>query len=101
MIPTAGYRNGPKYCPHTSGKNETQDARAEASAQAEHATFRGRWLPWLFLLPTLLVLAVFSYYPAARALRLSVFRANLIVSNESSCASPISPSCCPARCSIR
>ena len=60
----------------------SQEARAEASAQAEHATFRGRWLPWLFLLPTLLVLAVFSYYPAARTLRLSVFRANLIVGNE-------------------
>ena len=60
----------------------SQEARAEASAQAERATFRGRWLPWLFLLPTLLVLAVFSYYPAARTLRLSVFRANLIVGNE-------------------
>ena len=60
----------------------SQEARAEASAQAEHATFRGRWLPWLFLLPTLLVLGVFSYYPAARTLRLSVFRANLIVGNE-------------------
>lgn len=60
----------------------SQEAHAEASAQAEHATFRGRWLPWLFLLPTLLVLGVFSYYPAARTLRLSVFRANLIVGNE-------------------
>ena len=60
----------------------SQEARAEASAQAEHATFRGRWLPWLFLLPTLLVLGVFSYSPAARTLRLSVFRANLIVGNE-------------------
>ncbi|WP_424950894.1 carbohydrate ABC transporter permease [Deinococcus sp.] len=55
--------------------------KAEAVA-AEHATFRGRWLPWLFLLPTLIVLAIFSYYPAIRTLRLSVFRANIIIGNE-------------------
>lgn len=53
-----------------------------ASAADEHATFRGRWLPWLFLLPTLVVLAVFSYYPAMRTLRLSVFRSNIIIGNE-------------------
>ncbi|GGJ80144.1 carbohydrate ABC transporter permease [Deinococcus aquiradiocola] len=58
-----------------------QDARADVAA-LEHATFRGRWLPWLFLAPTLIVLAVFSYYPAARTLRLSVFRSNIIVGNE-------------------
>jgi len=51
-------------------------------AGGEHATFRGRWLPWLLLLPTLLVLGVFSYYPAVKTLRLSVFRSNLIVGNE-------------------
>ncbi|WP_425146280.1 carbohydrate ABC transporter permease [Deinococcus sp.] len=55
--------------------------RAEAVPE-ERATFRGRWLPWLFLAPSLLVLAVFSYYPALRTLRLSVFRANIIVGNE-------------------
>ena len=59
-----------------------REVRADAAAEAEHATFRGRWLPWLFLLPTLLVLAVFSYYPAARTLRLSVFRSNIVVGNE-------------------
>ena len=48
----------------------------------DHATFTGRWLPWLLLLPTLLILGVFSYYPAIRTLRLSVFRANIIVGNE-------------------
>ena len=57
-------------------------AQAEAASSSEHATFKGRWLPWLFLLPTLIVLAVFSYYPAARTLRLSVFRANIIIGNE-------------------
>jgi len=48
----------------------------------EHATFRSWGLPWLLLLPTLLVLGVFSYYPAVRTLRLSLFRSNLIVGNE-------------------
>ena len=56
--------------------------RAETAAPEEHATFRSRTLPWLFLAPSLVVLAIFSYYPAARTLRLSVFRANLIVGNE-------------------
>ena len=58
----------------------TQETR-DRSDQG-HATFRGRWLPWLLLLPTLLILGVFSYYPAIRTLRLSVFRANIIVGNE-------------------
>ena len=52
------------------------------TAGGERATFRGGWLPWLLLLPTLLILGVFSYYPAIRTLRLSVFRANIIVGNE-------------------
>ena len=49
---------------------------------AERAVFKGWVLPWLFLLPTLLTLAVFLYYPAARTLRLSVFRSNIILGNE-------------------
>ena len=53
-----------------------------ASSADEHATFRGRLLPWLFLLPTFVVIAVFLYYPAARTLRLSVFRANIVIGNE-------------------
>lgn len=36
----------------------------------------------MLLLPTLLILGVFSYYPALRTLRLSAFRANIIVGNE-------------------
>jgi sn-glycerol 3-phosphate transport system permease protein len=59
---------------------EAQDRQPKAGG--EHATFTGRWLPWLLLLPTLLILGLFSYYPAARTLRLSVFRANIIVGNE-------------------
>lgn len=47
-----------------------------------HAVFRSRILPWLFLLPTLLILGVFLYYPAVRTLRLSVFRSNIILGNE-------------------
>lgn len=71
----------------TAPLQPTQSHAREAPAglprqSAAHATFRSRWLPWLFLLPTLLVLGVFSYYPAARTLRLSAFRANIIVGNE-------------------
>ena len=47
-----------------------------------HATFKGRWLPWLFLVPTFLILGVFSYLPAAQTLRLSLFRSNIIIGNE-------------------
>ncbi|MGI8748371.1 MAG: carbohydrate ABC transporter permease [Deinococcus sp.] len=56
--------------------------QAQAGSAEEHATFRGRWLPWLFLAPTFAVIALFLYYPAARTLRLSVFRANIIIGNE-------------------
>jgi sn-glycerol 3-phosphate transport system permease protein len=66
------------------GASSPQDARGTApkASTGEHAPFRGRWLPWLFLFPTLLVLGVFSYYPAISTLRLSVFRANIVVGNE-------------------
>jgi sn-glycerol 3-phosphate transport system permease protein len=60
---------------------EARDRQPNAGAGG-HATFTGRWLPWLLLLPTLVILAVFSYVPAVRTLRLSVFRANIIVGNE-------------------
>jgi sn-glycerol 3-phosphate transport system permease protein len=60
-----------------------EDALANLpKSSEEHATFRGRWLPWLLLFPTLLVLGVFAYYPAVRTLRLSLYRANIIVGNE-------------------
>jgi sn-glycerol 3-phosphate transport system permease protein len=49
---------------------------------SNHAVFQGRALPWLLLLPTLSVLGIFSYYPALRTLRLSVFRANIVIGNE-------------------
>lgn len=55
---------------------------AKSKPGSEHATFRNRWIPWLLLVPTLLVLGIFSYYPALRTLRLSVYRANIIVGNE-------------------
>ncbi|WP_205750905.1 sugar ABC transporter permease [Deinococcus sp. Arct2-2] len=61
-------------------KNAATDSPQHAGAS--HAVFRGRWLPWLLLLPSLIVLAVFSYYPALSTLRLSVFRANIVIGNE-------------------
>ena len=48
----------------------------------ERATFKSPVLPWLFLLPTFIILAVFLYYPALRTLRLSLYRANVILGNE-------------------
>jgi len=55
---------------------------AEAAAPQERATFRSPVLPWLFLLPTFIILAVFLYYPALRTLRLSLYRSNIILGNE-------------------
>jgi len=43
--------------------------------------FKGRTLPWLFLLPSLVILAVFLYYPAVQTLRLSATSSNLITGN--------------------
>ena len=36
--------------------------------------FKGRWIPWLFLLPTLVILTVFLYYPVIQTFRLSTYR---------------------------
>lgn len=55
--------------------------RAEAASQ-ERVTFKGTLLPWLFLAPTMLVLAVFIYYPALRTLRLAAYQANVILGTE-------------------
>lgn len=38
------------------------------------ARFKGKWLPWLFLLPTLIILLVFLYYPVVQTFRLSFYR---------------------------
>lgn len=48
----------------------------------DHAVFKSRVLPWVFLLPTFLILAVFLYYPAVQTLRLSVFQSNVILNTE-------------------
>lgn len=36
--------------------------------------FKGKWLPWLFLAPTLVILVVFLYYPVIQTFRLSTYR---------------------------
>lgn len=56
-------------------------ARTPAPA-GDRAVFRGAALPWLFLLPTLLILAVFIYLPALRTLRLAAYQANVILGTE-------------------
>jgi sn-glycerol 3-phosphate transport system permease protein len=40
----------------------------------QQAIFRNRWLPYLFLLPTLIILVLFLYYPVMNTFRLSVYR---------------------------
>jgi sn-glycerol 3-phosphate transport system permease protein len=57
--------------------------RARRSAATEqNAVFRGAGLPWVFLLPSLLILAVFIYLPALQTLRLAAYRANVILGTE-------------------
>ncbi|GEM86648.1 carbohydrate ABC transporter permease [Meiothermus granaticius] len=46
------------------------------------AVFKNRWLAFLMLLPTLVVLGLFLYYPALETLRLSLYRANFVFQTE-------------------
>lgn len=59
-----------------------QDNRTVQAGAADGGVFRGRLFPWLFLLPTLVILAIFLYYPALQTLRLSLFRSNIVLGNE-------------------
>ncbi|GMA15221.1 sugar ABC transporter permease (plasmid) [Deinococcus metallilatus] len=53
---------------------------APAARETEVApAFRSRVLPWLFLAPTLIVLAVFLYLPAVQTLQLSGYRSNIVL----------------------
>lgn len=45
----------------------------------ERAVFHHRWLPWVLLAPSLVVLTVFLYYPLWQAVVLSFHRANLLL----------------------
>lgn len=56
-------------------------AQTTANTEAS-AVFKGTAMPWLFLLPSLLILAVFIYLPALQTLRLAAFKANLILGTE-------------------
>ncbi|WP_020612165.1 carbohydrate ABC transporter permease [Sediminispirochaeta bajacaliforniensis] len=47
--------------------------------QGENAVFRGTWKAVLFLLPTILILIVFLYFPAWHSLVMSFFRNNLFL----------------------
>lgn len=55
---------------------------AVKAATEETAVFRGTAMPWLFLLPSLIILAVFIYLPALRTLRLAAYQANVILGTE-------------------
>ncbi|GGL84533.1 glycerol-3-phosphate transporter permease [Deinococcus aerolatus] len=56
-------------------------AQTVADTEAS-AVFRGTAMPWFFLLPSLIILAVFIYLPALQTLRLAAFKANLILGTE-------------------
>ncbi|MFB9994452.1 carbohydrate ABC transporter permease [Deinococcus oregonensis] len=60
----------------------TKPAAAATTEAEERAVFRGVALPWVFLLPSLLILAVFVYLPALQTLRLAAYRANVILGTE-------------------
>ncbi len=39
-----------------------------------HSAYKSRWLPWVLLAPTLVILVVFLYWPTIETFRLSLFR---------------------------
>jgi sn-glycerol 3-phosphate transport system permease protein len=45
----------------------------------ESPVFKSRWVPWLLLLPTLVILIVFLYYPAIQSFVRSLYRSNLFL----------------------
>ena len=45
----------------------------------DNAVFKNAWLPWLFLLPSFIILLIFIYYPAVQAWVLSLHRANIFL----------------------
>lgn len=51
--------------------------RGLLASQTNSGAFRGWLLPWLFLAPTLIILALFLYYPAIDNFRLSTLLARL------------------------
>lgn len=43
----------------------------------DNAVFFSRWLPWVLLLPSFVILLVFIYYPALQGFVLSLYKSNL------------------------
>ncbi|MBX3142203.1 MAG: sugar ABC transporter permease [Trueperaceae bacterium] len=58
----------------------TRAKRVRASASA---VFQGWRLPWLLLVPSLLILLVFLYYPVIQSFVLSLYRSNLFLGTQS------------------
>lgn len=48
----------------------------------DNAVFKSRFLPWLLLLPSFIILLVFLYYPAIQAWVLSLHRSNLFLNTR-------------------
>lgn len=57
--------------------------RAKRVRTSASAVFQGWRLPWLLLLPSLLILLVFLYYPVIQSFVLSLYRSNLFLGTQS------------------
>ncbi|WP_457627301.1 carbohydrate ABC transporter permease [Oceanithermus sp.] len=47
-----------------------------------HAAYKSRWLPWLLLAPTFIILLVFLYYPTFETFMLSLFKVSLLTGRK-------------------
>ena len=47
-----------------------------------HAAYKSRWLPWLLLAPTFIILLVFLYYPTFETFMLSLFKVSLLTGKK-------------------
>ncbi|WP_245618188.1 carbohydrate ABC transporter permease [Deinococcus misasensis] len=56
--------------------------KKQPSDSPEQGTFKSPFLPWLFLLPSLVVLGVFLYFPAIETLRLSLYQSSVFLGTE-------------------
>jgi len=47
-----------------------------------HAAYKSRWLPWLLLAPTFVILLIFLYYPTFETFMLSLFKVSLLTGKK-------------------
>ncbi|MFA6845002.1 MAG: sugar ABC transporter permease, partial [Sphaerochaetaceae bacterium] len=44
-----------------------------------HAVFKKSWAAWLYLLPTIIILITFIFYPALKSVILAFYRSNFFL----------------------